>query len=222
MEVHEKAYSDAIHACDAIRKKVDDPAVSQLVKDLMSNIDTLYTRIVNLEEMQARDMYRKFKTNDESLCGEDGSSEAQAGDAGGDAGEAAPAADASAGDGSDPEKTEKEIALKKAELEEYKQKEKEARRELAGLVKKMGRTLSTKGLMMVEHRSEIPDWLVCPLCGGELAKAGEYVTYVLSIIAAELILVKNIVSVPVDTSFPRILHMLPSSQTGGSSGESCF
>ncbi len=193
MEVHEKAYSDAIHACDSIRQKVDDPAVSQLVKDLMSNIDTLYARIVNLEEMQSRDMYRKFKTNNESLCGEDGSSEAQAGDAGGDAAEAAPAADASAGDGSDPEETEEEIALKKAELEEYRLKEREAWRELAELVKKTGRALSTKGIRTVEHRSEIPDWLVCPICGGELVRAGEYITYVLSIIAAELILVKNVV-----------------------------
>ena len=193
MKCHEKAYSDAIEACDTIMKKVDDPAVSQLVKDLMSNIDTLYARIVNLEEMQSRDMYRKFKTNNESLCGEDGSSEAQAGDAGGDAAEAAPAADASAGDGSDPEETGEDAALKTAELEECRLKDKELRRAIAELVKKTGRTLGTEGLRTVEHRSEIPDWLVCPLCGGELARAGEYVAYVLSMIAAELILVKNVV-----------------------------
>ncbi len=46
---------------------------------------------------------------------------------------------------------------------------------------------------MAEHSSEIPDWVVCPLCGGELVRAGEYVAYVLSIVVAELILVKNTV-----------------------------
>ena len=126
MEIHDKAYSDAIHACGLIRHKTDDPAVSELVNGLMANIDTLYKRIEDLEEMQDRDNYRKFKTNNESLCGEDDSGEAQAGDAGGDAGGNAPVADASSGaaapgEGSDPEETgeetEEEIALKKAEPE---------------------------------------------------------------------------------------------------------
>ncbi len=125
MEIHDKAYSDAIHACGLIRHKTDDPAISELVNGLIANIDTLCKRIEDLEEMQDRDNYRKFKTNNESLCGEDDSSEAQAGDAGGDAGEASPAADASAGDGSDPEETEEEIALEKAELEEYRLKDRD-------------------------------------------------------------------------------------------------
>ena len=107
------------------QEKEYDQDVSQLVKDIMSNIDTRYANIVNLEEMQARDRYRKFNTNNESLCGEDGSFVAQAGDAGGDAAEASPAADSSAGDGPDPEETEEEIALEKAELEEYRLKDRD-------------------------------------------------------------------------------------------------
>ena len=228
MEIHDKAYSDAIHACGLIRHKTDDPAVSELVNGLMANIDTLYKRIEDLEEMKDRDNYRKFKTNNESLCGEDDSGEAQAGDAGGDAGGNAPVADASSGaaapgEGSDPEETgeetgeetEEEIALKKAELEEYRRKEREARRALAELVRKTGRALNAKGLRTVEHRTEIPDWLVCPLCGGELARAGEYVTYVLSIIAAELILVKNIIG---KYTCKRCGFSTDGSREGGSAG----
>ena len=224
MEIHDKAYSDAIHACGLIRHKTDDPAVSELINGLMANIDTLYKRIEDLEEMQDRDNYRKFKTNNESLCGEDDSGEAQAGDAGGDAGDNAPVADASSGaaapgEGSDPEETgeetEEEIALKKAELEEYRRKEREARRALAELVRKTGRALNAKGLRTVEHRTEIPDWLVCPLCGGELARAGEYVTYVLSIIAAELILVKNIIG---KYTCKRCGFSTDGSREGGSAG----